>query len=116
MASAAISKLAERASRAKTRLSNYKVKAKLNERRMLSKGEVVIGGVLGGAIDAWQGEPGAPAELLGMPAVALGGAILTVIGISDLVPGAEDIASLGAGALSYSLGTYAREKIEEAEK
>lgn len=82
---------------------------------MLSKGEVAVGGVIGGAIDGKWGEGGEPAELVGLPAVAAVGAAMTVLGISDLVPAAEDIASTGAGMLAYSLGSYTRTKVEESD-
>lgn len=115
MATSSVTKLAERAQSATQALRNYKQKARINERRMLSKGEVVVGGVVGGLVDGKWGEGGEPAELLGLPGVALAGAGLTILGISDLVPAAEDIASVGAGMLSYSLGAYTRAKVEEAE-
>jgi hypothetical protein len=110
---AAYNKLAQRADRAVTALSNLKQKAKLSDRRMLTAGEGLVGGAVGGLIDGrWGG--GQTHEVLGgIPSVALLGGGCVVAGLSEAVPGGEDLLAIGTGLLSYAGGNYVRDAIKE---
>jgi hypothetical protein len=115
MASHAISKLAAAADSAKARLATFKERAKLSETRMLSAGEIVIGGVAGGLLDGKfdDGSGGGP-KIAGVSAVGAGGVLFLVLGLTDAFPGVSHLGYLGAGAVAYKLGGFARDKVKAA--
>jgi len=112
VSSAAYDKLAKKADRALTSLKNFKTNAKVNERRVLTTGEAIAGGLLGGFIDGKFGG-GTRHEVWGIPTVGAVGALAAIVGMSEWIPGGEDILSIGAGMLSYSGGAYVRETVAE---
>lgn len=112
MASATYDKLAKKADSALTSLKNFKQKAALSERRMLTAGEALVGGALGGIIDGKWGE-GSTHETWGIPTVAALGGAAVVAGLSERVPGGEDILAIGTGMLSYAGGNYIKDAIGE---
>ncbi len=115
MATQAISRLAQAADSAKARLIAYKEKAKLNETRMLSAGEIIVGGVAGGLLDGkFDDGTGSGPKVAGVSAVGAGSVVLVVLGLTDAFPGVSHLGYLGAGALSYKLGNFARDKIKAA--
>jgi hypothetical protein len=112
MANTAISKIVQQADRAKTQLAAIKQNARLSETRMVSSGEILLGGALGGAADAkFGGSTPGSAHLLGVPAVPVVGALFLLLGLSDAVPGSQHLGFIGAGALSYSLGDFVKTKL-----
>jgi len=115
MATQAISKLAQAADSAKARLVAFKEKAKLSEARMLSTGEIIIGGLAGGLLDGkFDDGTGAGPRVAGVSAVGAGSVVLLVLGLTDAFPGVSHLGYIGAGGLSYKLGTFARDKIKAA--
>lgn len=112
MASASVMKLARMAESGRRALSNIRARAKAKETQAISMGEVVLGGVAAGAIDATMGEGGAPAELFGLPLnAALGGA--GVLAAFSGVPGAIHAGYIGAGMAAYTLGNVVRDQMSE---
>jgi len=113
MASQAITKLAAAADSAKSRLMAFKEKAKISETRMLSAGEIIVGGVAGGLLDGkFDDGTGTGPKVAGVSAVAAGSVVFLVLGLTDAFPGVSHLGYLGAGALSYKLGTFARDKVK----
>lgn len=105
-----IQKLAEKADAASTRLKNFKQEIALNNRRMMTAGEAFVGGAVGGLIDGRFGG-GATHEIWGIPTAAGLGAVCTLAGISEKVPGAEDLLGIGIGLLSYGGGNFVKESV-----
>jgi hypothetical protein len=115
MATQAIQKLAHAADSAKATLARFKERAKLNETRMLSAGEIVLGGAAGGLIDGkFDDGTGSGPKVAGVSAVGAGSALLLVLGLTDAFPGVSHLGYIGAGGLAYKLGTLAHEKIKAA--
>lgn len=112
VSSAAYDKLAKKADRALTSLKNFKTTAKLNDRRVLTAGEAFAGGLIGGFIDGKFGG-GTRHEIWGIPTVGAAGAVMAILGMSEWVPGGEEMLSLGSGMLSYSGGSYLRDQVAE---
>ena len=111
MASQAIEKLAERADRAVVQLKNYRHKAKTNEARVVSFVEGAAGAAAAGAADAYFDEP----TVLGLPAVPLVSFGVALLGITELLPGAEHFAAVGAGGAHYAIGALTFKKVNEYE-
>jgi len=111
LASQAIEKLTARADRAVATLKNIRSRNKMQAQGVIGFAEQVGGGVLAGAADAYLDEP----QILGLPAVPLVSAIVGLVGLSEVVPGAEHFASLGAGGLAYAAGSATFKKVNEYE-
>lgn len=112
MASQAIEKLAERADRAVATLRNSRLKARANEARTVAFVEGAAGAALAGAADAYFDEP----KLMGLPAVPLITFGVALLGVTELVPGAEHLAAIGGGGAHYALGSLVFKKVNEYEK
>lgn len=105
----AVKQLVEKARRIQhsQQLARSRSRAKTEE--IYEAGCQLVGGAIGGLVDGYLGD-GADHEVWGVPTVLTGGALLTVIGLADLVPGASYVASVGLGATAYGLGNLVREK------
>lgn len=103
MASQAITKLVEKARSVQGSLARMRAENKKVEQRTIGAVCQLAGGAVGGVLDGKYGG-GEAHEVFGMPSALTGGAVLAAVGIMDLVPGAEYVASLGLGAASYGLG------------
>jgi len=110
MASQSVTKLARAAESSRRALSNMRAKTRAKQAYALSQGEVVLGGVAGGLIDGVMGEGGEPAEVFGLPTVAVLGGVMTVAGFSDM-PGAEHAGFTGVGLLAFSLGKVTEDAV-----
>lgn len=109
MASTSITKLARAAESGRRAVARVRERAKAQQTKLISQGEVVGGGALGGIIDATFGEGGADAEIMGLPMVVTAGALLTLAGMSEF-KGSEHFGFAGVGLLAYGLGNFTREQ------
>jgi hypothetical protein len=114
MASMAVTRLADKAESARAALSRFRDKAKLNERRALSVGEIVAGSALGAVLDRKLDKGKGHWDVAGVPATPVLGLAMAVAGLSGWVPGAEDIAMLGVGLIAGPAYTYVYNKTAPA--
>lgn len=84
--------------------------AKINSARTMGAGATLSGGVLGGVLDAKLGD-GQTYEIANIPVAAVGGLLVGMLGLSDIVPGAEYVAAGGFGMAAYGAGVYTRDKM-----
>lgn len=114
MASRSITKLVEQGERAKKSLTNMRTRAKVEKTRMLGLGLGLGGAGAAAYIDASMGEGAEDLEVLGVPAVPAVSAALSLLALSNKVPGGEQLASFANGALFYSFGAFVRRRAEES--
>jgi hypothetical protein len=101
-----------RADRAIVTLRNMRAKARLNMQRTYGMGAALAGAAAAGAADAYLDEP----KVVGFPATPLASAGLMLLGLFDVVPGAEYIAQAGLGGACYSVGALTFKKVNEFEE
>jgi hypothetical protein len=110
MASAAITALARNAQAARNTLANMREKAKVQEERLYTVGEVALGALAGGFVDGYWQKP----EVAGMPLVPVLGAVMALGGLSGVVPGGAHASAIGVGLLAGPLYAKAAEKGAES--
>lgn len=74
----------------------------------------MVGGVVGGLLDGKLGKDGEPAEFWGIPVAAAVGTGAVLLGMSEWIPGGEDILAAGSGMLSYAAGNYTRDAVAKS--
>jgi len=109
----AIQKLVDYAKRMQVRQKNQNLASRQKTEQMTGAALQLVGGAAGGALDGYVGG-GETHEIFGVPTALGSGIILALAGLSDIVPGAEYIASFGLGAASYGLGNLVRDKLTPA--
>src|SRR5690606_34347398 len=106
MSSQSISKVLQHAEATNRRLARIKQEAKLNEARAIGSvvgiGAAALAGYVDGAFDLSESDRGHGDgfQVFGLPATPIAGVGLLVLGMSDLVPGAQYVAAAGLGITS----------------
>jgi len=119
-----IQRLYDTAQRAKSSLQNLRARERKSTSELMVRvgtaASVVAGGVLAGAIDGKWGHDGDPAtehygiaQMGPFPMNLSAGLVLTAVGLTGAVPGAEYVSGLGASMVSFSLGKTIENKILE---
>lgn len=110
MASQAIQALARKAESARNTIANMRERARVQEERVYTVGEVALGAVGAGFVDGYWNKP----DLFGLPATPVVGAVAALAGLSGYVPGGMHVAAIGIGMVAGPLYEKAQQKGAEA--